>query len=164
MDIPYTPSFPSISVIVDCILARTSDHKEAMWSSKDIPQEMADYIFSQTNNESHCHIEFADEFSNHLSRPRLWDWKAWRTECDRRVRAKKIAEANRAIYMIHKANMILLVRALEDMSFDKEYAESSAHKLLERGNLQAIRAVLADDSIKLITKLEDIPQWMERML
>lgn len=151
----------SLSDFIDTHLARSTDHREEMWHSREIESHLVEKILAITNNESHCYIELVDEYSNHLAKPKLWDWKAWQVECDRRIRAQKIAEVARIQRYIFKANVILVTQALEDMSFDREAAIQSATKLVTRANEKAIKAIGVDS---LFTDVKEIPAWMEKML
>lgn len=150
-----------LSDFIDTHLARSKDHREEMWHSRKIEPHLAKKILELTNNQSHCYIEFNDEFSNHLATPVLWDWAAWQVECDRRIRAQKRAEVERVQHTLAKANIILISKALEDMAFDKENAIKVATTLLQRGNLNAIKAVGVTE---IITDINNIPKWMERMI
>lgn len=120
-----------------------------------IDKDIADLIFSITENKTLCHIEYPDINSPHLSSPMLWDIGAWNTHYDKWMREKKRAEKERIDRHIFEENVRLIANAY--MKFtecpNREAAEQLASKLLRNNKLATIKMLGVK---KLITTTEEI--------
>lgn len=130
---------------IDAILGRWVDEKgeyQHQHFSKPIPKDTAFLIFSITQNEHTCFIQWADKYNPELKQPHLWDWAAWQTHSDKWERAKARSDYERQERYVFEANVKMLLHPIMDyFSVPKDNANIIATNWVRKNNTVALEIV-----------------------
>ena len=106
----------------------------------ELPIDEAVLIDSIDTSKLFCHVEFPDQH-NSITKPRLWEIKAWRASVIKHERAKKEADARRIEFDNYKTNVNVIAEKLMMMTkLPLEDCLNLAQKMLLKGpdSLEAI--------------------------
>lgn len=126
------------------------------WESKPIHPDDAAVIHAMTKNAYLCHVQFKDQYDDHLDNPVLWDFGHWRQSTEARDRIKRWSDSERVKRNIMDANVKIVGRVLEsDLGMRGALVTATAYMILKSSN--PVRKCMALGISKLITKEEEIP-------
>lgn len=105
------------------------------WAFRPIDEQTAKSILAITHNQHSCYIQWADEYSPHLTQPLLWDFAHWHAQCDKWLRDREKAKLFQIEWEIKKFNIKLATKQFMDIAcMDYEQALKCVSIIVERGN------------------------------